>query len=69
MKCCSKISTSVNQSYTGITDNILSLRTLVTALTATPWSSRNRIMFTWPKWQAVCSGVYPAYDDIHVLTV
>jgi len=36
--------------------------TLVTALTAAPWSSRKRIIFTWPKWQAVCSGVYPAYN-------
>jgi len=36
--------------------------TLVTALTAAPWSSRKRIIFTWPKWHAVCNGVYPAYD-------
>jgi len=36
------------------------VHTLVLAWTEALWSSRNRIMFSCPKWQAVCSGVYPA---------
>jgi len=35
--------------------------TSVAELTSALWRSRNCTMSSLPKWQAVCSGVYPAY--------